>query len=408
MKKFIVFMSFIVSSLTIVCAQADFEKGYFVDESNQRIDCFIRNLDWRNNPTKFDYKLSMEAPVQEASILTVREFGIVGVSKFVRNTVDIDRSSIDIQLLSSMRNPEFQEEQLFLKVLVEGQASLFMFVDGNLTRFFYKTTDSAVKQLIYKQYKVNGKIGHNNYFRQQLLEQLICPSISLSAFKNINYRQRDLADLFVKYNECVNAQYVYYEPIKRDRDINLSIRAGVSYSDLFVENKGIEKEFDFGSQFGFRFGVEAEFMLPFSTNKWSFILEPTYRHYDSSWSEETSSTFRDEIKAIVKYNSIDLPLGFRRYFLMNEEFEFFAGASYVLSFDVNSSLKYSTTSDYSEIYNSVKINPRRNLAFGVGCKYLDKYSVEARYSTGREILGDYLYWRSSFKAFSVVFGYSIF
>lgn len=65
-------------------------------------------------------------------------------------------------------------------------------------------------------------------------------------------------------------------------------------------------------------------------------------------------------------------------------------------------------SDYSEVYNSVTINPRRNLAFGVGCKYLDKYSVEARYSTGREILGDYLYWRSSFKAFSVVFGYSIF
>lgn len=407
MKKLFLLFGLITGSFLSAYAQVEFEKGYFIDASNQRIECLIRNLDWRNNPTKFDYKLSMETPVQEASIMTVREFGIVGVSKYVRNTVEIDRSSIDIQSLSGKRNPEFQEEQLFLKVLVEGKASLYMYLEGNFIRFFYRTNDSVAKQLIYKQYWADGSIGHNNYFRQQLLEQLSCPSIVVNDIKNTNYRKKDLESLFVKYNKCVNAHYITYQPPKRENVFNLSIRPGVTFSDLFVENKTISKEYDFGSQFSFRYGIEAEFMLPFSTKKWSFIMEPTYQHYESHLTEKTASTFGGEREAIVNYNSIDLPLGFRHYFFLNDDVKFFANASYVLSFDVNSTLKFST-SDYSEVYNSLNISPRRNLAFGFGCNYLDKYSMEARLSTGREILGDYLVWNSSYRALSVIFGYSIF
>jgi hypothetical protein len=407
MKKLLLICGLITVSILSVYAQVEFEKGYFIDESNQRIECLIRNLDWRNNPTKFDYKLSMETPVQEASIVTVREFGIVGVSKYVRNTVGIDRSSIEINSLSGKRNPEFQEEQLFLKVLVEGEASLFMYLDGNLTRFFYRTNDSVAKQLIYKQFWADGSIGHNNSFRQQLFDLLRCPSILMKDIEDINYRKKDLEQFFVKLNECVNSEYVTYEPPKSQKAFNLSVRPGVNYSNLFVENKTIPKEYDFGNQFNFRIGIEAEFGLPLNGNKWSFIIEPTYQHYKSHLTEKTVNTFVWEKESIVDYKSIELPMGIRYYFFLNDDSKLYANAAYILDFSFNSTMKFSI-SEYSEVYESLDYKSRRSLALGVGYKYLDKFSMEVRYNMGREILGDYLYWNSSYKTLSVIFGYSIF
>ena len=43
---------------TNCCAQISFEKGYYIDNSNQKVDCLIKNVDWKNNPTSFEYKLS--------------------------------------------------------------------------------------------------------------------------------------------------------------------------------------------------------------------------------------------------------------------------------------------------------------------------------------------------------------
>ena len=78
-------------------------------------------------------------------------------------------------------------------------------------------------------------------------------------------------------------------------------------------------------------------------------MEPTYQYFQSRLTEKTAGTFGG----------------------------LFANASYILSFDVNSAMKISVSDD-SEVYNTIDMRPRRNLAFGFGCKYLDRYSMEAR------------------------------
>ena len=46
---------FIVVLLSIIGieskAQVIFEKGYFINREGQKTECFIKNLDWRNNPS---------------------------------------------------------------------------------------------------------------------------------------------------------------------------------------------------------------------------------------------------------------------------------------------------------------------------------------------------------------------
>lgn len=65
----------LIALFTILCAesysQIAFEKGYFINESNKRVDCLIKNVDWRSNPKKFEYKLSQNDTVQEATVQTV-------------------------------------------------------------------------------------------------------------------------------------------------------------------------------------------------------------------------------------------------------------------------------------------------------------------------------------------------
>lgn len=127
MKKQIFFLCLSMLLSINSFSQIIFENGYFINDSNQKIECIIKNIDWKNNPTMFEYKLSQDAITQNASIEDVREFAISGVSKYIRAKVKIDKSSDGLGEMSSERNPIYQEESLFLKVLVEGRL-LYLFI----------------------------------------------------------------------------------------------------------------------------------------------------------------------------------------------------------------------------------------------------------------------------------------
>jgi hypothetical protein len=110
MKHKFFFLVIAVLSLNLMNAQILFEKGYFVDDNNQRIDCLIKNIDWKNNPIDFDYKLTSDGNVQKGTLQNVKEFGIEGEIKFVRAEVKIDRSSSVTANLTTTKEPIFKKE----------------------------------------------------------------------------------------------------------------------------------------------------------------------------------------------------------------------------------------------------------------------------------------------------------
>lgn len=401
----------LLALFTILCAesysQIIFEKGYFINESGQKIECLIKNIDWKNNPTEFEYKLFQNDTVQKATIQTVKEFGINNISKYIRTNTKIDRSSEQIDHMSSDRNPNFQEELLFLKVLIEGQASLFLYIDGNLTRFFYKKNDSEINQLVYKRYLVNYKISKNEYFKQQLFSELKCEGIGLNEIETLRYSKKDLEKLFIKYHECANSNFTNFEPKQKKDLFNLNIRPGINYSSLKIQNSVTNsRDTDFGKRFGIRFGIETEFILPFNKNKWGIIVEPTYQYYKSEQHKETSNVLGGMLVSKVDYKSIELPIGVRHYFYFNDKSKLFTNISYVFDFPNNSSIKFLRNDE--SMLTELEIKSRINLALGVGYKYKDKYSLEIRYNANREILSDYLFWNSNYNSLNIIFGLSLF
>lgn len=396
MKKYLLLALISILSSSIY-SQISFEQGYYINNSGQEINCLIKNIDWKNNPTEFKYKLSVNSESKTATIKSVKEFGINNLSKYIRNVVDIDRSSENINKLRYDRKPNFKEEILFLKALVEGKANLYKYEEGNLTRYFYNKVGSNIKQLIYKSYKTeNNKIGKNNRFKNQLWNDLKCSTFKVDMAKNLKYKANDLINYFVKYNECNNETYINYEEKQKKDLFNLSFRPGINISTLSIQNSvSNTRNTDFGNELAFRFGIEAEFIMPYNKNKWALIIEPTYQYFKSE--AETSNQI-----VAVDYKSIELPIGVRHYLFLNENSKLFINGSFIFEISSkNSIINFESVTD-------LEIKTRNNLAFGLGYKHNDRYSLELRYQTSREILSDFLYWNSDYKTFSVIFGYSIF
>jgi len=395
MKKFLLLLLTAIF-VTNAYAQIIFEKGYYVNNSDEKVDCLIKNMDWKDNPTEFSYKLRETSDKEKATIETVKEFGIYNGSKYLRSKVKIDRSSESILDLSEVRNPIFIEEVLFLTVLIESKASLYEYIDGNLVRYFYSKDNSAIEQLIYKSYKSSQMdISRNNKYKQQLWNDLKCSTITMNKVENVKYKKKSLVRFFVKYNECNNETFINFGK-KPKRDLfNLNIRPSFNRSSLLIQNNiSSNRNVDFGNKLGFRFGVEAELIAPFNKNKWAFLIEPTYQSFKS----ELEATPRN---SKVEYQSIELLVGLRHYFFLSKRSKIFLNSSFVFDLSRNSFVEVSSGAD-------LNIATRNNLAVGLGYKYNDKFSVEARYQTNRELLGGYVYWSSDYNTASIIFGYSIF
>ena len=398
MKKQLLFLLTIVLS-TNCYSQITFEKGYYIDNFGQKVDCFIKNVDWVSNPFEFEYKITESSDKQKATITSVKEFGVYNISKHVRANVKIDRSGNRIGEMSSVKEPVFKEEELFLKVLVQGKANLYLYKYGNLNRYFYSKDSSEIEQLIFKNYLTpDGEIGKNEQFKLQLWNDLRCSTLMMSKIQKMDYKKGELVSFFVEYNKCNNEEFVSFEKKERKQKkdlFNLTIRPGFNSSSLSIENSVSNSgDTDFDNESGFRFGIEAELIMPFNKNKWAIIIEPTYQYFKS---EKELATQNVE----VDYRSVELPFGLRHYFFLNADSKIFINGSFVIDITGNSSIEFDSERD-------LEIETGTNLLFGLGYKYDDRYSLEFRYQTSRQVLTGYSFWDSDYNTLSIIFGYSLF
>jgi hypothetical protein len=180
-------------AFTIVCnvsfAQINYQKGYFLSNNGEKTDCFIKNMDWKNNPSEIKYRIGENDEVKTALIEDIGEFLIYDECKFVRAVVEIDRSADNVNNLSTDVNPLFNKEQLFLRFVIEGNATLYQYQDSNLTRFFYSIGETDKVQLIYKRFLPSGSltIGRNETYKEQLETTMLCSKITPNSIERLNY-----------------------------------------------------------------------------------------------------------------------------------------------------------------------------------------------------------------------------
>ncbi|MBC5993875.1 hypothetical protein [Pontibacter cellulosilyticus] len=435
MNKLLLSILFFLLNLNVF-GQSSFEPAYFIDNEGNKVECLIKNVDKSTNPISFEYKLSESAEAKFAGINDVQEFEILNtVHKYKRLDIKIDRSSSNVREMDYSREPEFEQEQLFLKVLIEGKASLYSYKDrGGLSRFFYKLDDKATEQLVYKKYMINEvNFGENKSYQQQLWNNLKSPTITMEQLEKVGYEEKDLVKLFVKYNEHFDVNHINYSQKKEKGDYNFSVKIGSSISALNVEQKLLiiyyenrvkhTKYLRYYSEFDKalspQIGLEMEYVLPVNKKRWSVFFEPTFQYYKRTYEfvnhRHTPNAYSpwavssEEGELHVNYSHIMLPLGVKRYFFIGEGSKLFLGGAVAFNVLLGPSQVFSMESaerEHSLDKNEASMMPA--FVSNLGYKLNNKYSIEVGYQLNK-IMVENQSWTNRFEsAFSVAFGYKVF
>ncbi len=390
---------------TGVFGQIVFERGYIIDNEGNRTEGFIRNVDWRNTPSAFDFKLTPDDQPNTKTIQDAAEFAIINASKFVRAAVKIDRSRDRIEEMTTDREPVWREDTLFLQVLIEGKATLYSFREGNLVRFFYNVDGDDIEQLIFKKYLVDRKlstfselryaVAENNDFRMQLFRDVSCGGNSLEEINRLEYKQTQLVRYFKKFNNCSGISYSDYTRQRHARAVNLILKAGMNHASLSVETSSRFRRVAFDNHTGIVAGIEVEFVLPFNKNKWTIVIAPTLQGF-----EDEQTVLSNDIS--INYSAIEFPVGVRHYFFINEHSRIFLTGFIVpsLTFDAEPTINYSNMSN-------LFIKPKNSFAVGAGFAY-KRANIELRYYTKRDLLANQLTISTNYQRIGVMLGYRIF
>ena len=403
---------FVFVQFSLICfSQIVFTKGYIVNNKGLKIACLIKNKDWLYNPSKIEYKLNENSETINVDRDSIQEFGIENFSRYVRTTIKIDRSPIQISLLDKKPQPTWSEETLFLKELVTGKAALWEYVEPDKCWYFYSFDNSIPEQLVFKEYRIennyNGSnsVAENTAFRQQLFANIQNENTRKIAVEKIRYTKKELMDYFQCYNSSAaySTSNIIHKP-KRDI-FDLKMFGSVYYTSLSVFNSSLDsKAIEFGPKLNWMVGLEFEYFLPFNRNTWSLILSPTYdRTYDS---KSTDTKF---LNIVVQKNtrmfdvqSITFPIGLRYTTYMNNRsklyFDLSYNSSYVLSFK-----KYFNYNGFDYL----KADEAANLIIGAGYS-VDSWGLGLKYHSNRQLLNTYGVWDTNNSKVSLSFTYKLF
>ncbi|WP_336128605.1 hypothetical protein [Mesoflavibacter sp. CH_XMU1422-2] len=404
MKK----LTLLLFLLTVsVKAQITYERGYFIDENDNKTECLIRNLDWSNSPDKFIYKLNESSNSQQKSISSVKEFRVYDTDQYyIKHLLTQDLKDLENKIIKRIDN------YIFLKVLLIGKASLYKYQNEE-DYFFYSIEGQAPEYLSHTKYlKEKNKVVETHDYKKKLYEVLLCDNFTMKTFTKLNYRNDALVNLFEKYNKCIDQEFNQIYKKRTKTIYRLKALGGLStYSkisnnytykyeyglapstglDDYSVTKTSERNVNFEGGSSIAFGVEAEIVLPIQRNKWSVFIAPNYQNISNTKFEEyftqEDGLIDFSYRSNLSYSFIELPIGLRNYILLNDKLNLFLQVAYVRNFVLSSEynqeliLESTFLQDYNYSILSKENETKKNSSFfiGIGCEYNKKMSLAINY-----------------------------
>lgn len=396
-KAYYLFIMLFISNL--ISAQVKFKKGYYIDNEGKKTNCFIKNNDWKHNPIAFSYQLEENnSTLSSKTIDEVKEFGIDGIVKFVRETLPIDQSSQNFQNLTISSAPDFKTETVFLKVLVEGNSNLYYYENEYFSLYFY-SVNGKIEQLIFKKYKnQNGDNAFNEQYKRQLFTTFICSPDDKNKIEKLSYNN-DLITYFIETNNCKSPKEQTTQTTSEVKDFEINFKPNVLLNAVSPKIEISKNAFENKNTLtNLSFGFESEIILPYRNKNWSVILDPSF----TSFKDEFLMKFEAlNVNAKTKNFIFRLPIGIRRYFHINDRNAIFINASVACNFE-----KSDVTID-SQTYKSHIT--AFNIPIGLGYRF-DKYNLELKYFSNTSLAKDVFPIDANYKfsQISLKFGYQLF
>ena len=387
MKQLVnLFFLFCISSFS----QSTFVEGTIT--TNDSIQHFgqIKFESWTQNPEKIEFKsdnVSKKYSPKDILAFTIED------SKYKSEFITLDVSSQIVQTMKKGEEPKFEQKHVFLKVLVEGEGSLYEYYD-NRSHFFIKINDE-ISELINRKFladvdeelltnKRTKILVYEKYIGQLKLYFSNCESLNIT---KLEYNKSQLQKLFNEYNKCIGKGSDYSASLDKSK-VDFYITAGISYSNLNIKySSGLLNGLGDQSVFRPTFGGALNFRQ--DRSNWSFYMELTYNSFNKETefihpvSSGSGNNLTTEILDLKSSSIRFLPMLRYKFNNLNSDFVAFINAGPGMNFTLNGSsdlvqIRETTPlTYYYDVYNFKKIYYQ--FSVGTGFEY-NNFSSELRFN----------------------------
>lgn len=368
----------------------DFKKGYLIDKNNKKTEVLFKDTDFIDN-SSIKYKVSENDDYQPIDKNNTIEYGIENDYKFIKKSVKHDKTFNEI---NTAKEPILVNEDLFLNVLSEGEITLYSYYENGSTKFFYEVENSndGAMQLIYRKYQQNENHGiiENTYFRNQLNSIMKCETLQINDFVELRYRKEGILKIFEKYNACKNkASIIYGNKSGKKIKFKYSAIVGIYQSSFAVESAVGESEKETKTTVGFG----GEIGLVFPSEKFEIFIRAEYENYSgkSRYANNLTGSSRQENNYSLESDFINLNIGGRYNFILNNKNKIFIDGAIGINMpfnDVEYNINFPEASGTGTITNIYATGSNTFFNFGVGYTFNNKFGIDLRADTNRNLFGN--------------------
>lgn len=246
-------------------SQNGYVNGFVVKNNGDTLKGRIYSPGWDVTPKQIRFRQG-NAAEEQFSASQIRSFSITGVDNYISSALAIDNSPVDDNSLLSVDSSILKTDTIFLRVVVNGTASLYYYRGPDQKQHFFIGKNDAVNELIWHRYKITQNdiqyVKEDKKFIGQLTYYMSdCPEMR-NTFDNLKYSESSLQPIFVSYANCKGSTNTF---IAKQNSISarLGVLAGASISSVTFKGPGFQgiEDVPFKSTVAPVFGVKLDFYL---------------------------------------------------------------------------------------------------------------------------------------------------
>jgi len=181
-------------------AQSVFLKGYFIDKTGLKSECYIRPENWGYD-TYLSYRLHLLDSIHKKPIHELREFAIYSKVKYILSGLTLNRPE------DKPDNPEWNGGNALLNVIVEGKNSLYASLIGGKIYFFCREAASSIVLL---SPRTSPGDSTRKAFQEFLFQRFNCQNNQAEYFYSLGYDAPALSRHFLANNRCLGLEGISY------------------------------------------------------------------------------------------------------------------------------------------------------------------------------------------------------
>lgn len=377
-----------------IYGQSNYHNGKIKLSDQSELDVLMDYGGWIKTPEQLKVKYQDEVRIYEPEQLL--EFTIDG-DRYISRKVNLDITNQDLQKLNSTINQQTELRHIFLRVLVDGAASLYSFRDTRTHYFVSKSGESEIIELDNLKRMLNSSVSYSKKYVGQL-SLLLADCVESGRVDKVRFAKSSLLKVIKEYNQCKEggSNYVVKKnPIKAE----LLLLGGYKSSTYELPSEGFYSNYilDSDSDGNLTFGVGLNINLLRNTERLQFYNELLYQQYGFSGSyrdQRLPQQFFDyqldvdlsylELSTLIRFNFTD----------NNKKLRPFLNAGMVNAFQLSDNSSESVnivffdaeTLREREPLEDQIVSHRLFFTFGAGLEF-SRFSFEFRYGFNPEISG---------------------